>query len=85
MASTFTCTHTLGTHALHGLAEALIAKDSDKILGFTALGANAGELLAVITLATQQNLDYQMIADLIITHPTLNEGLTLFFMGVPSA
>ncbi|KAK4551875.1 hypothetical protein LTR86_010871 [Recurvomyces mirabilis] len=85
MASTFLRTHTLGTHALGGFVKALVAKDSDKILGFTALGVNAGELLAVITLAMQQDLDYQVIEDLIITHPTLNEGLALLFMSVPPA
>lgn len=83
MGSTFLRTHTLGVNETDGFAKALIAKDSDKILGFTALAPNAGELLPVVSLAMQQGLDYQVIRDMIITHPTLNEGLPLFFMGVP--
>jgi pyruvate/2-oxoglutarate dehydrogenase complex dihydrolipoamide dehydrogenase (E3) component len=29
---------------MHGLLKALVAADSDRILGFTALGVGAGEL-----------------------------------------
>lgn len=81
MGSTFLRTHTLDPIATAGFAKALLAKDSDRILGFTALAPNAGELLPVISLAMVHGLGYQSIRDLILAHPTLNEGLPMFFLG----
>ncbi|KAM0693790.1 hypothetical protein Q7P36_007047 [Cladosporium allicinum] len=82
MGSTFLRTHTLDQVATTGFAKALLAKDSDEILGFTALVPGAGELLPVVSLAMAHGLGYQAIRDLIFAHPTLNEGLPMFFLGV---
>ena len=82
MGSTFLRTHTLDQVATTGFAKALLAKDSDAILGFTALAPGAGELLPVVSLAMAHGLGYQAIRDLIFAHPTLNEGLPMFFLGV---
>jgi pyruvate/2-oxoglutarate dehydrogenase complex dihydrolipoamide dehydrogenase (E3) component len=68
-----------------GFAKALIAASDDRILGFTALGPGAGELLPVIQLAMKVGLPYQEIRDLVVTHPTLSEGLVFLFSGVPEA
>lgn len=65
-----------------GFLKALIA-DNDTILGFTAVGPGVGELLPVIQLAMQERICYQTIAGLILTHPTMNEGLTSLFGAVP--
>jgi pyruvate/2-oxoglutarate dehydrogenase complex dihydrolipoamide dehydrogenase (E3) component len=83
MGSTFTRTHTLDPVATEGFAKALLAKDSDQILGFVALAPNAGEMLPVVSLTMKKGLGYQEIRDLILVHPTLNEGLPLFFLGIP--
>ncbi|KAN0092348.1 FAD/NAD(P)-binding domain containing protein [Hyaloscypha variabilis] len=83
MSSTFTRSHTLDPVATEGFAKALLAKDSDRILGFVALAPNAGEMLPVVSLTMKKGLGYQDIRDLIFVHPTLNEGLPLFFLGVP--
>ena len=77
----FLKTRTLGETT--GFAKALIAED-DTILGFTALGPGAGELLPVVQLAMKKNLPYTDIAELVITHPTLSEGLVYLFSGVPA-
>lgn len=77
----FLKTRTLGETT--GFAKALIAKD-DTILGFTALGVGAGELLPVVQLAMKRGLPYTDITELVITHPTLNEGLVFLFSGVPT-
>lgn len=69
-------TRTLGETA--GFLKALIA-DDDRILGFTALGTGAGELLAPVQLAMSAGLPYTALRDLIITHPTLSEGLVYLF------
>lgn len=77
----FLKTRTLGETA--GFAKALIAED-DTILGFTALGVGAGELLPVVQLAMKRGLPYTDISELIVTHPTLNEGLVYLFSAVPA-
>jgi pyruvate/2-oxoglutarate dehydrogenase complex dihydrolipoamide dehydrogenase (E3) component len=70
--------------ATQGFAKALMSASDDTILGFTALGARAGEFLPVVQLAMSTGLPYTSIAGLIITHPTLNEGLVSLFGNVPS-
>jgi pyruvate/2-oxoglutarate dehydrogenase complex dihydrolipoamide dehydrogenase (E3) component len=77
----FLRTRTLGE--TDGFAKALIEADGDKILGFTALGSGAGELLPAVQLAMKLGIDYQELANLVITHPTLCEGLVYMFAGVP--
>ena len=65
-----------------GFIKALIAAD-DRILGFTAFGTGAGELLPAVQLAMTDNLPYTALRDLIIAHPTLSEGLVVLFSAVP--
>jgi pyruvate/2-oxoglutarate dehydrogenase complex dihydrolipoamide dehydrogenase (E3) component len=65
-----------------GFIKALISKD-DRILGFTAFGVNVGELLPVVQLAMSANLPYTAIRSLIVTHPTISEGLVTLFTAVP--
>jgi pyruvate/2-oxoglutarate dehydrogenase complex dihydrolipoamide dehydrogenase (E3) component len=65
-----------------GFLKALIDSD-DRILGFTGFGTQAGELLPVIQLAMSAKLPYTAVRDLILTHPTINEGLFPLFSAVP--
>ena len=67
------------TGRTEGFLKALIAADSDKILGFTGFGAAAGELLATVQLAISANLPYTALRDSIFTHPTHAEGLVYLF------
>lgn len=67
----------------NGFLKVLVEAKGDKILGFTALGQGAGELLPVVQLAMKLGAGYDAIGDLIITHPTTNEGLTGLFAAVP--
>ena len=69
----------------HGFLKALIAAQSDHILGFTALGAQAGELIAVVQTAMLANVPYTALRDAILTHPTIAEGLTVLFAGEPES
>jgi pyruvate/2-oxoglutarate dehydrogenase complex dihydrolipoamide dehydrogenase (E3) component len=66
-----------------GFMKALIS-GNDRILGFTAFGSGVGELLPVIQLAMSSNLPYTAIQSLIVTHPTISEGLVSLFTAVPS-
>lgn len=70
--------------ATQGFAKALVSATDDRILGFTAVGPRAGELLPLVQLAMTAGLPFTNIADLIVTHPTLNEGLVSLFGNVPA-
>jgi pyruvate/2-oxoglutarate dehydrogenase complex dihydrolipoamide dehydrogenase (E3) component len=60
-----------------GFIKMLIDKASDRILGFTVLGAEASELLATVQTAMLGKLPYTVLRDAIFTHPTAAEGLTV--------
>lgn len=66
-----------------GFLKALIAAQSDQILGFTALGVGAGELIAVVQTAMLAGSPYTVLRDMILTHPTIAEGLTVLFAKEP--
>ncbi|OAL51325.1 Dihydrolipoyl dehydrogenase [Pyrenochaeta sp. DS3sAY3a] len=67
-----------------GFAKALISNDDDTILGFTALGPRAGELLAPVQVVMGAGLGYGVLRDLVVVHPTVGEGLVGLFGGVPA-
>jgi len=67
-----------------GFMKALIGAD-DRILGFTAFGAEASELMAVVQTAMLGGLPYTALRDAIFTHPTAAEGLVALFANPPSA
>ena len=62
-----------------GFMKALIDTRSDRILGFTMLGADAGEVIAVVQTAMLTGLPYTGLLDAILTHPTMAEGLNVLF------
>jgi pyruvate/2-oxoglutarate dehydrogenase complex dihydrolipoamide dehydrogenase (E3) component len=66
-----------------GFLKALIDTDSDRILGFTALGVEAGEIIATVQVAMLAGLPYTVLRDAIFTHPTMLEGLIPLFAAVP--
>jgi pyruvate/2-oxoglutarate dehydrogenase complex dihydrolipoamide dehydrogenase (E3) component len=68
-----------------GLMKAVIAADNDKILGFTMLGAQAGEVMAVVQMAMLGGLPYTALRDGILAHPTMAEGLNMLFGSALSA
>jgi len=68
-----------------GFVKALVEADSDRILGFTAFGVGAGEILAAVQIAMIAGLPYTAVRDAVLTHPTLVEGLIPLFSSVASA
>ena len=66
-----------------GFLKALIDTESDRILGFTALGMEAGEIIATVQVAMSAGLPYTALRDTIFTHPTMLEGLIPLFTAVP--
>jgi len=67
---------------LRGFVKALIA-DDDRILGFTAFGVEASELMAAVQTAMLGALPYTVLRDAIFAHPTIAEGLGVLFANVP--
>jgi hypothetical protein len=53
--------------------------DSDRLLGFTAFGVGAGEIMASVQIAMIAVLPYTALRDAVLTHPTLVEGLAALF------
>jgi len=67
-----------------GFLKALVEIDSDRILGFTGFGVDAGEVLSSVQIAMTGGLPYTALRDAILTHPTLVEGLIPLFTSAPS-
>jgi pyruvate/2-oxoglutarate dehydrogenase complex dihydrolipoamide dehydrogenase (E3) component len=65
-----------------GFLKALIDTESDRILGFTALGMEAGEIIATVQVAMLAGLPFTLLRDAIFTHPTMLEGLVPLFSAV---
>jgi pyruvate/2-oxoglutarate dehydrogenase complex dihydrolipoamide dehydrogenase (E3) component len=66
-----------------GLLKALIGESDDRILGFTVIGASAGEVMAVVETAMMGDLPYTRLRDAVLAHPTFAEGLGFLFSNVP--
>lgn len=56
----------------------------DQILGFTMIGSEAGEVIAVLHTTMIAGLPYSALRDAILTHPTMAEGLNTLFGNVPA-
>ena len=74
---------TEATDEKQGFMKALIGAD-DRILGFTMIGAEAGEVMAAVQTAMLANLPYPRLRDAVISHLTMAEGLGPLFSNVPS-
>ncbi|MGA7323255.1 MAG: FAD-dependent oxidoreductase [Rhodomicrobium sp.] len=71
------------TGEMQGFMKALVAAHDDRILGFTMIGAEAGEVVSVVQTAMLAGLPYGALRDAILTHPTMAEGLGSLFSNVP--
>ncbi|MBY0527311.1 MAG: FAD-dependent oxidoreductase [Gemmataceae bacterium] len=67
-----------------GFMKALVEPASDRILGFTAFGVEAGEVMAVVQVAMAAGMPYTALRDSVLTHPTIAEGLVTLFSAVPA-
>ncbi|HAT1658528.1 TPA: mercuric reductase [Legionella pneumophila] len=62
-----------------GVLKAVIDTETDLILGVSIFCAEAGEILGVIQLAMELGVPYQKLRDMMFAHPTLVEGINLWF------
>jgi pyruvate/2-oxoglutarate dehydrogenase complex dihydrolipoamide dehydrogenase (E3) component len=74
---------TEATDETQGFMKVLVGADDDRILGFTMIGSEAGEVLAAIQTAMIAGLPYQKLRDAVITHLTVAEGLGPLLARVP--
>jgi pyruvate/2-oxoglutarate dehydrogenase complex dihydrolipoamide dehydrogenase (E3) component len=73
---------TEATGEKRGFMKALVGENDDRILGFTMIGAEAGEVMAVVQTAMLASLPYARLRDAVFAHPTMAEGLGLLFSNV---
>jgi pyruvate/2-oxoglutarate dehydrogenase complex dihydrolipoamide dehydrogenase (E3) component len=66
-----------------GFMKVLIDGQSDRILGFAAIGPEAGELMGTVQVAMLSGQPYTTLRDAVFAHPTMTEGLKSLFAGVP--
>ena len=71
------------TDETQGFMKALVSGSDDRILGFTMIGAEAGEVMAAVQTAMLADLPYPRLRDAILAHPTMSEGLGSLFSNVP--
>ncbi len=58
-----------------GFLKALVELNGDCILGFTAFGVGAAEIMTSVQIAMNAGLPHTALRDTILTYPTLVEGL----------
>ena len=66
-----------------GFYKALIAAESDRILGFTAFAPEADAVMTTVQVAINANVPFTALRDATLTHPTMSEGLAALFRAVP--
>src|SRR5271165_3583975 len=68
-----------------GFMKILVEATGDRILGFTMIGPEAGEVMAAVQTAILGELPYTVFRDAILAHPTMAEGLNVLFAAIPAA
>jgi pyruvate/2-oxoglutarate dehydrogenase complex dihydrolipoamide dehydrogenase (E3) component len=65
-----------------GFMKALLDPQTGRILGFAALGNEAGEIMSVVQMVMQTGAPYTALRDAVLAHPTMAEGLVYLFHNV---
>jgi pyruvate/2-oxoglutarate dehydrogenase complex dihydrolipoamide dehydrogenase (E3) component len=63
--------------------KALVGESDDRILGFTMVGAQAGEVMVVVHTAMMADMPYTKLQEADLAHPTFAEGLSFLFANTP--
>jgi pyruvate/2-oxoglutarate dehydrogenase complex dihydrolipoamide dehydrogenase (E3) component len=72
------------TGEMAGFMKVLVEARGDRILGFTMVGPDAGEVMATVQTAILGGLPYTLFRDAILAHPTMAEGLNGLFDAIPA-
>ena len=65
-----------------GFMKAVFGAHDDRILGFTLIGSEAGEVMAVVQAAMLAEMPFTGPRDNILTSPTMAEGLNALFSNL---
>jgi pyruvate/2-oxoglutarate dehydrogenase complex dihydrolipoamide dehydrogenase (E3) component len=68
-----------------GFMKVLVEAAGDRVLGFTMIGPEAGEVMAAVQTAILGRLPWTVLRDAILAHPTMAEGLSGLFAAIPAA
>ena len=74
---------TEATDESQGWMKVLVSAEDDRILGFTMIGAEAGEVMAAVQTAMIAELPYTKLRDAVIAHLTFAEGLGPLLGAIP--
>jgi pyruvate/2-oxoglutarate dehydrogenase complex dihydrolipoamide dehydrogenase (E3) component len=74
---------TEATDETQGFMKVLVGGSDERILGFTMIGSEAGEVLAAVQTAMLANLPYSKLRDAALVHPTIAEGIGPLLSNVP--
>jgi pyruvate/2-oxoglutarate dehydrogenase complex dihydrolipoamide dehydrogenase (E3) component len=74
-------THT--TDETRGFMKVLVGAGDDRIVGFTMIGSEAGEVMAAMQTAMLADLPYPKLRDAVLAHLTMAEGLGPLLANVP--
>jgi pyruvate/2-oxoglutarate dehydrogenase complex dihydrolipoamide dehydrogenase (E3) component len=75
---------TQATDETDGFMKVLVGANDDRIVGFTMIGSEAGEVMAAVQTAMLAGMSYTKLRDAAIAHLTVAEGLGPLFAGVPT-
>jgi pyruvate/2-oxoglutarate dehydrogenase complex dihydrolipoamide dehydrogenase (E3) component len=75
---------TEATDETEGFMKVLVGANDDRILGFTMIGSEAGEVMAAMQTAMLAELPYTKLRDAVIVHLTVAEGLGPLLDSVPA-
>jgi pyruvate/2-oxoglutarate dehydrogenase complex dihydrolipoamide dehydrogenase (E3) component len=75
---------TEATDETDGFMKVLVGAEDDRILGFTMIGSEAGEVMAAVQTAMIADLAYPKLRDAVIAHLTVAEALGPLLGNVPA-
>jgi pyruvate/2-oxoglutarate dehydrogenase complex dihydrolipoamide dehydrogenase (E3) component len=75
---------TQATDEREGFMKVVVGAEDDRILGFTMIGSEAGEVMAAVQTAMLAGLAYPKLRDAVIAHLTMAEGLGPLLAQVPT-
>lgn len=76
---------TEATDETQGFLKVLVSANDDRILGFTMIGSEAGEVATVVQTAMIAELPFWKLRDAVITHLTMAEALGALLSKLPPA
>lgn len=74
---------TAATGEKDGFMKVIVSATDDRILGFTMIGSEAGEVMAAVQVAILGKVPYTTLRDAVIAHLTVAEGLGPLLASVP--